>query len=73
MKIKRHIEFYFPKRLVDFLKEENVLDLFMENAPCIKSTDISQAFIWSDTRQGAKFWGKLHSKYCRLINEEEFK
>lgn len=73
MQIKKNIEFCFPKELVDFLKEENVLDLFMENEPCLKATDISQAFFWSDTRQGAKFWGKLHSKYYRLINEKEFK
>lgn len=73
MQIKKNIEFCFPKELVDFLKEENVLDLFMENKPCLKATDINQAFIWSETREGAKFWGKLHSKYYRLTNEKEFK
>lgn len=73
MQIKKNIEFCFPKELVDFLKEENVLDLFMENKPYLKATDINQAFIWSETREGAKFWGKLQSKYYRLTNEEEFK
>lgn len=73
MKIKRRKESDIPEKLIKFLKEENVLDLFIENNPCLKATNISQAFVWSDTKQGANFWGKLHSKYYRLINEEEFK
>lgn len=73
MKIKRREEPDLPEKLIKFLKEENVFDLFMENKPCLKATNISQAFVWSDTGQGANFWGKLHSKYHRLINEEEFK
>lgn len=73
MKIKRRKEYYFPEKLIKFLKEENALDLFIGNNPYSKATNISQAFVWVQTRQGAVFWGKLHSKYYRLINEEEFK
>lgn len=73
MKIKRRKEYYFPKKLIKFLEEENVLDLFIENNPCSKAINISQAFVWTNTKQGADFWRKLHSKYYRLINEEEFK
>lgn len=73
MKIKRRNESNLPEKLVEFLKKENVFDLFIENNPCFKATNISQAFVWASTRQGANFWGKLHSKYYRLINEEEFK
>lgn len=73
MKIKRRKESDIPEKLVEFLKKENVFGLFMENNPCLKATTISQAFVWSSTKQGANFWRKLHSKYYRLINEEEFK
>jgi hypothetical protein len=63
---------YIEDNIADFLKEEGVLQEFIEESNRLNDwdgendvsiDDISEAFFWDESEKGHGFWSKLSAKY----------
>ena len=73
----------WKKLFIKFLKKEKVLGQYIKNTElakrfgndemirlCHKNNQnqfINQSFTWSDTKEGHKFWCKLHDKWVDFV------
>lgn len=56
--------------LRQYLKENNIYDLFLENKPN-NNFSLGSAFTWSETKQGHSFWSSHNLSSLRYMREYE--
>ena len=59
------------KKFLEFLKENDALDNFLDACPHMDvppRSYISGSFRWSETEQGFYYWDRLHCKWIKYLD-----